>query len=113
MTADNRDVAIREPISTGLAEFDTATSDLAARYPDLARRIRALNSERPWGTGPEGAAFANRYFENGGPTDFLDKLDDLVTEIAKSGPLLRKGVANTLATDAAIAQSLQNPRGQA
>ncbi|GGT04940.1 hypothetical protein ACFFV7_09480 [Nonomuraea spiralis] len=109
MSADDRaDVHIREPISNSLNQWDAMATDLAAAWPAIAARIRALNAARPQGDGPDGLSFSKQYLAGGGPERFLRDTDDLIKEISGSGPLLRATVSNTLTTEQAIDLGLSN-----
>ncbi|MFC4120094.1 hypothetical protein [Nonomuraea zeae] len=114
MTADDRaDLHIREPISNSLNQWDAMAADLAAAWPGIAARIRALNAALPQGDGPDGASFTASYMAGGGPERFLRDTGDLIEEISGSGPLLRATVSNTLTTEQAIEAGLPNTYHQA
>jgi hypothetical protein len=114
MTADDRaDVHIREPITSSLNQWDAMATDLAAAWPGIAARIRALNAGQPQGDGADGASFTKNYLAGGGPEKFLRDTGDLIEEISGSGPLLRATVSNTLTTEQAIELGLRNTHRQA
>ncbi|RSN14360.1 hypothetical protein DMB42_07540 [Nonomuraea sp. WAC 01424] len=109
MSADDRaDVHIREPISNSLNQWDAMATDLAAAWPAIAARIRALNAASPQGGGADGVSFSSSYLAGGGPERFLRDTEELVKEISGSGPLLRATVSNTLTTEQAIDLGLTN-----
>ncbi|MGP3958379.1 hypothetical protein ACTWPT_20410 [Nonomuraea sp. 3N208] len=100
---------IGEPLDSGLARLEVMASDLEADWGQVRARIRGLLEARPWGDGPEGAEFERALLAYGGPWRCVDDTDGLVEEIGGLPTKLRTQVGNTLATDAAIAESIAVP----
>jgi hypothetical protein len=95
-------------VGNGLASWDAMASELQGLWEKATATVRALNDEAPWGTGGEGASFCAAYMANGGPEQLCVEGTRLVDEIVKVGPTVRKAVNNTISTDHAMAQDMQN-----
>ncbi|MEU4223685.1 hypothetical protein AB0F17_05280 [Nonomuraea sp. NPDC026600] len=93
-------------IESGIAQWDTMAFDLEQAWPEVSAELKALNAAAPWGDGAEGRMFAQAYLKDDGPSRLVESGTALVGEIVDAGPLLRETIANSRATDAAIAQDL-------
>lgn len=98
-----------QQVSNGTAEWEAASSALAARFQAAMSRIQALNSARPWGADGPGSAFAGAYEKDGGPEKVLFAGGKaIVNEVVELGPNIAKAVGHSMAADEQQAREMSN-----
>lgn len=95
-------------MARGLAQWDAMASDLERRWPDALKKVQQFLDAAPWGGGSEGNAFHDAFLEGNGFQLTLERGSRLVREIAEAGKTVRANVENSLTTDEALANGIEN-----
>ncbi|MBG0816640.1 hypothetical protein [Planomonospora sp. ID82291] len=105
-TSEHGVLHLGRTIENGISQWEAMASDLDRAWREVSAELKGLNEAAPWGSGPEGRAFASQYLREDGPVRLVESGSALVGQIVAAGPLLRRTIAHSRATDAAIAEAL-------
>lgn len=103
---ENDGVYLGPTLESGFSQWDTMAGSLEQGWSKASTEIESVHATAPWGDGPEGRAFLSSYMMNDGPTTLVETGTALVKHIADAGEALRKAIANSRRTEAAIAEDL-------
>ncbi|MFI7051876.1 hypothetical protein ACWDOR_01660 [Streptosporangium canum] len=101
-------IDIDPAVAAELSRWDRVASDVRTMWQTQIAKIQQLNNPSTWGADTPGLAFQTSYYQGGALFQMITNGGQIIADVAAEPARIRKAIANSLATDHAQGQMMDN-----